>query len=117
MKKRLLMVLMGMVVLVAPAWAQQKTVSGRVTNESGQPMVGVQVGVKGTNIGTLTTDAGAYTLRASVGQVLIFRLIGNESVERVVGADNTIDVQLKRIAMMLDATVISALGETSVRRF
>ncbi|MBM4193970.1 MAG: SusC/RagA family TonB-linked outer membrane protein [Gemmatimonadetes bacterium] len=90
--------------------------SGRVTNESGQPMVGVQVGVKGTNIGTLTTDAGAYTLRASVGQVLIFRLIGNESVERVVGADNTIDIQLKRIAMMLDATVISALGETSVRR-
>lgn len=57
------MVLAGTLLLAAQAHAQQKTVSGKVTNEQGQAMPGVQVVLKGTGIGTLTNVDGNYSIR------------------------------------------------------
>ena len=116
MTKRVFSVLAGTFLLAAQALAQQKTVTGKVTNEQGAPMPSVQVGVRGTNLGTLTSADGNYSIRASVGQVLLFRLIGNAPEERSVGAADVINVQLKRVAAGLDAVVVTALGQTNVRR-
>jgi TonB-linked SusC/RagA family outer membrane protein len=116
MKTRLFTLLLGALLLAPPALAQQKTVTGRVTNESGLPVGSVQVGVKGTTTGTLTGADGRYSLRANVGQVLAFRLIGNAPEERTVGAADVIDVVLRRVATQLDATVITALGESTIGR-
>ncbi|MDQ8154492.1 MAG: SusC/RagA family TonB-linked outer membrane protein [Gemmatimonadota bacterium] len=116
MKKRVLTVLMGIFLVTAPAFAQQKTITGRVTSDTDAPMAGAQVIVKGTRFGTLTNNDGLYSIRADVGQVLQFRFIGNAPVERTVGADNVINVQLKKVATGLDAVVVSALGQTNVKR-
>jgi TonB-linked SusC/RagA family outer membrane protein len=111
MKKRVLTVLMGTFLLAGQALAQQqRTVTGKVTSEQGVPMQGTTIVVKGTNTGTSTNFDGNYSIRAETGQVLQFRMIGNTSVERTVGNENVINVQLKRLVTNLNEFVVTALG-------
>jgi TonB-linked SusC/RagA family outer membrane protein len=110
------MVLTGMFLLAAPAFAQQKTVTGKVTSEQGAGMPSVQVVIKGTSQGTLTTAEGDYSIRVAVGQVLVYRFLGYAPEERTVGAEDAINVQLRRVATTLEAVVVSALGQTTVQR-
>src|SRR5687768_15727337 len=102
MKTRFVMVLMGLFLATAQAVAQVKTVTGTVTSDQGgAPLAGVSVIIKGTSTGTSTSDAGTYSIRVAEGQVLQFRLIGNAPEERTVGADNVINVALRRVATQL----------------
>jgi TonB-linked SusC/RagA family outer membrane protein len=116
MKTRLLIATMGIFLVSARASAQQKTVTGTVTDEGGGPLPGASVVIKGTSSGTLTNTSGAYTIRATPGQVLQFRFIGTAPAERTVGAENVINVSLKRAATALDAVVVTALGQTAAQR-
>lgn len=116
MKTRVLMVLMGITLSAAQAVAQQKTVTGRVTDETGSPLQSVSVVIQGTRFGTMTNEAGRYTLRASVGQVLQFRYLGTQPQERTVGADSVINVEMHRTATTLNTVVITALGQTAAKR-
>ena len=110
------MVLTGTFLLAAQALAQQKTVTGKVTNEGGLPVSGVQLVVKGTGRGTQSNSIGDYSILADVGQVLLFRLLGNAPEERTVGAESVINVRLRKVATTLDAVVVSALGQTITQR-
>src|SRR6476620_8909307 len=105
--------LTGLLLLEAPLYAQQTTVSGKVTSEQGTPHGGVTVLVKGTTVATSTTPEGSYSIRANVGQVLQFRSIGTTSVERTVGETDVINVTLRRVATSLDDVVVTALGKTT----
>src|SRR2546429_8703801 len=116
MKTSVVMVLLGLLLVAPHALAQQKTVTGKVTSEQGAPLAGVSVILKGTNTRTATNNEGSYSIRAAVGQVLQFRLIGTALVERTVGDADVIDVPLRRVALDLDAVVVSALGEATERR-
>lgn len=116
MKTRLVMMLMGTFLVAAQALAQQTPVTGKVTDEQGTPLPAVSVVIKGTTIGTSTNDAGDYSIRATPGQVLQFRRIGALPVERTVGADATMNVQLHRAVTSLNAVVVTALGETAAKR-
>jgi len=115
-KARALTVLLGAFLIAPPAFAQQKTVTGKVTTEQGAPLAGVTVMVKGTTSSTSTSSQGAYSIRAEAGQVLQFRSIGTAAEERTVGASDVIDAQLRRVAASLDAVVVTALGQTSEQR-
>lgn len=115
-KKRVLTVLMGTFLCATQAFAQQKTVTGKVSRDVGVPLSGVSVAVKGTSQGTQTNTNGDYTIRVDAGQVLQFRLIGYLPRERTVGAENVINVQLEKSAANLDAMVVTALGQTTVQR-
>ena len=110
------MALAGVFLSAAQALAQQKTVTGRVTGEDGAPMPGVSVLIQGTRLGTATNTEGRYSIRANVGQILVFRQIGTAPVERTVGAADVIDVTLRKVATNLDAVVVTALGETAAKR-
>lgn len=116
MKKRVLMVFMGLFLSAAQAFAQQRTVTGKVTSDQGTPLSGVSVLIKGTNSGATSTNEGTYSVRATTGQVLVFRLIGTAPEERTVGAESVINVQLKKVATSLDAIVVTALGQTTAQR-
>ena len=112
MKKRVpLTALLGLFLVAGSATAQQKTITGKVTNDVGSPIVGASVIVKGTRTGTTTNNQGAYTVSATVGQTLQYRFIGTVAQERVVGAENVIDVQLERVPTNLNAVVVTALGQ------
>ena len=115
MQRPVLLVSLGLF-LAAGAAAQQKTITGTVTNEQGTPLAGVSVLVKGTIASTATNSQGAYSIRVQVGKVLQFRLIGTAQVERTVGDADTIDVILRRAALDLDAVVVTALGQTTTER-
>ena len=115
MKSRL-MLLLGLFLVATQAFAQQKTISGKVTDETGAPLGGVSVVVKGTNVRATTSDAGSYSIAVAPGQTLQFRFIGTQYVERTVGSGNTLNVQLRRTAVALNSVVVTALGQTTTAR-
>src|SRR5438067_2335353 len=116
MKKSMSIVLACLVLLATPAFAQQRIISGKVTSEQGTPLAGVLVAIKGTIARTATNGEGNYSIHAAAGQVLQYSLIGTGMVERIVAADDVINVQLRRVALDLDAVVVTALGQTATQR-
>src|SRR5712671_6051657 len=114
--KRSLLTLLAFVLIAGPLFAQQRTITGKVTSEQGTPLSGVSVTVKGTTTAASTNAQGDYAIGAMAGQVLQFRLIGTALVERPVGTDDVINVQLRRVALDLDAVVVTALGQEASAR-
>ena len=94
--------------VVQISFAQEKTVSGTVSDESGR-LPQVSVLIKGTTKGTGTDFDGKYSIRAKAGDVLVFSYLGYKTVERTVGAPNTINVTLKG-SEILDEIIVTALG-------
>src|SRR5690554_5144166 len=94
-----------MAFLVQIAFAQEKTVTGTVTDGSGMPLPGVNVIVQDTNRGTQTDFDGAFSISVSEGEVLVLSYLGFETAEFVVGASNELDVILTEDAAELDEVV------------
>lgn len=92
--------------VVHVTFAQQKTVTGAVSDESGG-LPGVSVIIKGTTTGTETDFDGNYSIKTKVGDVLVFSYLGYTTVERTVGASNTINVTL-RAGEILDEIIVTA---------
>ncbi len=104
----LLTLLLAFVVHVS--FAQDKTITGNVTDADGLPLPGVNIVVEGTTTGTQTDFDGNYAISASQGQALLFSYIGQRDARRVVGADNVINVQMQEDAQALEEVVVTALG-------
>lgn len=89
------------------------TVSGRVLDGKGAPVVGATVLVKGTTTGTSTDANGSYTLKVpapAATAVLTVSCLGYTSAESVVGQRVKIDFTLKEEAQAIDNVVVTALG-------
>ncbi|MBR9853079.1 MAG: SusC/RagA family TonB-linked outer membrane protein [Algicola sp.] len=97
--------------------AQEKTVSGEVTDASNQPLPGVSVVVVGTTTGTQTDFDGNYTIAVSLGDVLRFSYLGQKTVEMTVGASNTINVQMEEDAQALEEVIVTAYGTSTKEAF
>lgn len=106
------MTFLFMVTLLQVALAQTRAVSGRVTDQkTGEGLPGVTVLVKGTTNGTSTDADGSFTLAVpQAGATLIFSSIGMNSVERPVGSETTLKVQMSANARELSEVVVTALG-------
>lgn len=94
-------------------WAQDKTVTGRVTaEEDGSPIPGVTVLVKGmTGRGTTTNVGGNYTLSVpQAGTTLQFSFVGKIPQQIAVGSSNVINVVMKPDLLGLDEVVIIGYG-------
>ncbi|GAA4280840.1 SusC/RagA family TonB-linked outer membrane protein [Gaetbulibacter aestuarii] len=96
--------------VVQLTFAQEKTVSGTVTDASGLPLPGATVLVKGTANGTSTDFDGNYSIQTSQGSTLVFSFVGYTTKEVVVGASSTINVQMSEDAEALEEVVVTALG-------
>ncbi|MGB0878947.1 MAG: SusC/RagA family TonB-linked outer membrane protein [Polaribacter sp.] len=103
--------------VVQISFAQEKTISGTVSEESGS-LPGVSILKKGTTTGTETDFDGNYSIKASVGDVLVFRYLGYTPVERTVGASNTINVRMVVDENnVLDEVVVVGYGTTTKRAY
>ena len=90
---------------------QDVEVRGRVTDENGNPLAGVTIQVKGTNIGTTTDNQGAYLIHPLSGNdTLVFSFIGYERQEIPIAGRTTINVQLHSTAMGLNQIVVVGYG-------
>lgn len=90
---------------------QQPAVSGTVTDESGQPLPGVTVIVKGTTQGTVTNADGEYTLsNLPANATLQFSFVGMRTQEVVVGNQTRIDVRMEEDVVGLEEVVVVGYG-------
>ena len=91
-------------------FAQEKTISGTISDQSGMPLPGVNIIVKGTTNGTQSDFDGNYNINASTGDVLTFSYVGLKTVEQAVGSSNTINVTMEEDAALLEEVVVTAQG-------
>ena len=96
---------------------QQKILSGTVTTESGEPLPGVTVVVKGTTQGTVTNADGNYSLsNISEDATLVFSFVGMKTQEIVVGNQTSINVRLEEETIGLEEVVAIGYGTTSTKK-
>ncbi len=90
---------------------QQKNISGRVTDDTGLPIVGVTVLVKGTTNGTVTNSDGNYNLsNVTAESTIIFSFIGMVTQEFVVGDNLSINVTMVEDAIGIEEVVAVGYG-------
>jgi len=96
------------------SFAQEKSVTGTVTAATdGLPLPGVNVIVKGTTRGVQTDFDGNYTIKASVGETLVFSFIGMKNTSVVVGANNTINISMQEDIESLAEIVVVGFSTKS----
>lgn len=88
----------------------QNKISGKVTDEAGLPIPGVNVVVKGTSNNTQTDIDGNYTINAEKGDKLVFTFIGMNEATAIVGSKSTVNVVMQSSAESLDQVVVTAFG-------
>jgi len=108
MKRKLLLLLWGAFLLFSSAFAQQKTITGKIISaDDGQTIPGASVRIKGGSKATQTNSEGTYAIQAQTGDVLIFSFIGLVPQERTVSTANVINVTLKPDANSLSEVEIT----------
>ena len=111
MKQKLKWVLTPLLmVFISFSYAQEKTVSGNVTDQDGLPLPGVSIAVVGTTNGTQTDFDGNYAIAAAEGAVLRYSYIGQKTIDRTVGSSNVMNVQLEEDAEALEEVVVIGYG-------
>lgn len=110
MKSKLTNYLALLLVLFAQlGFAQERSVTGVVTDNNGLPLPGVSILVKGTSVGTQTDFDGKFAIKAAPSQVLVFSYIGMKERE-VVASTSPLSVKLADDAIELEGVVVTALG-------
>ena len=112
-RKTVLMLVLSAVSLLAYA---QKTVSGVVTDPTGEPLIGVSIQVKGSTVGTITDFDGKYAMPdVKASDVLVFSYVGYASQEMTVGDQTVINATLSEDTETLDE-VVNIQQEGRVKR-
>ncbi len=105
--KNVYFILMG---LFMGLTAYGQTITGTVTDSSGQPLPGVTIVVQGTANGTTTDFDGNYSISASSGQVLRFSYLGMLTQDITLGSQTRLNVVMEEDSTQLDEVVVTAFG-------
>lgn len=108
--KRIITVLMAVSIATSISLAQSHSVSGRISDTDGNPIIGVSVIVAGTDRGTSTLVDGEYSIGVSKGDVLQFECLGYKPRQEQVGNRSRIDVVLENDAQMIEDLVVVGYG-------
>ena len=108
---------LGMFVLCTQLLAQNRTVTGRVTDDKGAPIASASVIIKGTNTGTVTTTDGSFSINVPAdGRVLVISAVGMASQEITLGSQTTLSVSLQQGNDQNLQEVVVTTGYTRERR-
>lgn len=94
-----------------PGSAKGSTISGLVTDGDGNPVIGATVQIKGSNTGVITDVNGRYSIKAKVGQILVFSYIGYNQEEREIKSSAAINVKMLESSTNLEDVVIIGYGQ------
>lgn len=108
--KLLLVMVMSFIHLGVFSQESSKTISGTVKDVHGEAIIGANVSVEGTTIGTITDLDGAFKLNVSEGSELIISFIGYEKKKIKIGNNTTFTIVLGEDSKMLSEVVVTALG-------
>ena len=99
--------LAGVLILLSFAvYAQENTVTGKVYDVSGEPIIGASVVIQGTTQGTITDMDGAFQLKAQPSQTLVVSFLGYKDVILPIGNKNNFKVTLEEDSKKLDEVVV-----------
>jgi TonB-dependent starch-binding outer membrane protein SusC len=87
-----------------------KNITGKVTNESGEPLNGVSVLVRGTSRGTSTNEKGVFVISADVGETLEFSMVGYKQYAVKVGDETNITIRLVAEQTNMNEVIIVGYG-------
>ena len=111
MKKGIWLFLLIQLAAIPAAWSQSIKISGMVKDESGNPMKGATVTVKGSGTSTITDSLGKYDIAVPHARaVLVFSYIGYGTVEETANHRSSIDVTLHVGGTSLDDVVVIGYG-------
>lgn len=102
-----------MLMLTSALWAYALTpvqITGTVTDNTGDPLIGVSITVKGENQGVVTDLDGNYQIQAEVGATLTYSYIGYNPVERQVAKAGVINIVLEESSTALNDVVVVGYG-------
>jgi TonB-linked SusC/RagA family outer membrane protein len=104
------MVVLLLLIFSLPSYGQSQTVTGTIKDsDKKEPLAGVTIKVVGTTLTTQTNDKGAFSIKATNGQVLLVSSVGFES-QRVTVTGKTIDIVLKGgVADLGDVEVVTSM--------
>lgn len=89
---------------------KKKTVTGRIVDANGEPLIGVSVMEKGTTNGAITDMDGNYTLTVGDNSVLQYSYVGYKNQEQSASGKNTINLTMAENSEQLEEVVVTALG-------
>ncbi len=97
--------------LITESWAQDRTVSGKVTDDSGETIPGANVILKGTSTGTTSDIDGNWKLSVPAdGGTLVFTFVGMTAEEVAIGSRSVIDLRMESDAKQLSEIIVTAQG-------
>ncbi len=109
--RRLLLVLLGIVLLSAQSFAQQRTITGKVSDANGAPVPNASVIIKGTSIGTTTKIDGTYSLNIPpTAKVIVISSVGLTPMEISIGNKGIINASLQSSDKSLSEVVVVGYG-------
>jgi len=94
----------------APAPVQQKKIQGTVNDETGEPLIGASVFVKGTTNATMTDADGKFTLTVNPGSVIVVTFVGYHTKEFTVDSKSDYTIELVENTHMIDEVVVVGYG-------
>jgi TonB-linked SusC/RagA family outer membrane protein len=90
--------------------AQNRQVTGTVTDETGSPVPGATVMLQGSQSGAITRENGGYSIQAPANGTLVFSFIGYENAIVPVEGRTIVDVVLRTSSLAIDNVVVTAMG-------
>jgi len=95
----------------------EMTVTGKVTDNTGSSLPGVNVIIENTTSGTVTDLNGVFTIQANSNHVLVFQMVGMETLRQPVNAQSTINVSLNEATALLDEIIVTGFQEVDRKLF
>ena len=99
-----------LLLFTALAFGQNRTITGTVTNEKGDPVPGASVTIKGSRTGVAADNNGQFRILAKTGDILVASSSGMETSQVTVGAASTINLSIKTVVLAGTEVVVTALG-------
>lgn len=106
--RKFLTTLLGLVLFLAPVFAQTIEVTGKVTDASGAPIAGASIKIKGSRTGTSAASDGSFKITVPARATLQISAVGYETIELAPSA--TINISLKQSKQELTEVVVTAVG-------
>ena len=97
------------ILMVQVGFAQQKTITGIITDETGLPLPGATVVIENTTRGVSTDFDGNFSIEAAAGEVLVASFVGYTDQRITIGAEDAYNLSLQP-GNELEEVIITALG-------
>ena len=116
MRKNKILMLLTFLFASLQLFAQEMTITGKVTDEAGIPLPGVNIFIKGTTVGSISDLDGNYTLTVTEQDaVLVYSYVGFATIEEPISGRTTINVVLSEEVTQLEEIMVIGYGTAKKR--